>query len=265
MNNSNQGEYWEKRLSDNFGLHGTGFLGLGKNFNKWMYRIRAKVLERELGKLNIKPAEYRILDIGSGTGFYIDLWRQFGCKKVVGADITNVSVENLRKNFPEFEFYKMDIGNDQKDIDQIIDRQFDIVSAFDVLFHITDDKRYKNAFKNVYDRLADGGYFIFTENFLHKNYFQAEHQKGRTLENIEKLLGDLNFRIVRRSPSFVLMSNPIDSDSRFLKNSWRNISKLIRTNEYVGNVAGGLLFPIELLLLNLIHEGPSTEIMVCSK
>ena len=134
MNNSNQGEYWEKRLSDNFGLHGTGFLGLGKNFNKWMYRIRAKVLERELGKLNIKPVEYRILDIGSGTGFYVDLWRQFGCKKVVGADITNVSVENLRKNFPEYEFYKMDIGNDQKDIDQIIDRQFDIVSAFDVSF-----------------------------------------------------------------------------------------------------------------------------------
>ena len=63
----------------------------------------------------------------------------------------------------------------------------------------------------------------------------------------------------------MLMSNPIDSDSRFLKNSWQNISKLIRTNEYVGNVAGGLLFPIELLLLNLIHEGPSTEIMVCSK
>jgi len=265
VDNSNQGEYWEKRLADNFGLHGTGNLGLGKNFNTWMYRIRARVLQRVLRKLNIKPAEYQILDIGSGTGFYVNLWKQFGCKKVVGADITKVSVENLRKNFPEFEFYILDVGNDKKEIDHIIDRQFDIISAFDVLFHITDDKRYKNAFENVYNRLADGGYFIFTENFLHKNYFQAEHQKGRTLDSIEKILSDLNFRIIRRSPSFVLMSNPVDSDSTLLAYYWRNISKLIRTNENIGNIAGGLLFPVELLLLDLIHEGPSTEIMVCSK
>ena len=35
---------WEKRLNHEFGLHKVGFLGIGKNFNHWMYKVRKKAL-----------------------------------------------------------------------------------------------------------------------------------------------------------------------------------------------------------------------------
>jgi ribosomal protein L11 methylase PrmA len=34
-----------------------------------------------------------ILDIGSGTGFYVGLWKELSVRSVVGTDITNIAVE----------------------------------------------------------------------------------------------------------------------------------------------------------------------------
>jgi hypothetical protein len=33
-------DYWENRLNENFGLNGVGYIGLGKNYNHWLYKIK---------------------------------------------------------------------------------------------------------------------------------------------------------------------------------------------------------------------------------
>jgi hypothetical protein len=36
-------DYWENRLEENFGLHGAGFIGFGRSYNNWLYKVRRKV------------------------------------------------------------------------------------------------------------------------------------------------------------------------------------------------------------------------------
>ena len=56
-----------------------------------------------------------VLDIGCGTGFYVNLWRnKLGAKRIAGVDITNIAVDNLKRKYPgeAEEFCQADISSD---------------------------------------------------------------------------------------------------------------------------------------------------------
>ena len=254
-------DYWEKRLKDNFGLHGTGFIGLGKKYNSWMYRVRKHVFLKKLSLLNIDYDGIDVLDVGSGSGFYIGIWNNLGVKKIVGCDLTAVAVKNLKTSFPKCKFLELDISDN---VDSISDK-FDIISAFDMLFHIVDDERYSKALENIYRLLKPGGIFIFSENFIHQNPKNNKYQTSRSLNDIELIIKRCGFKILNRSPMFFLMNAPVDSNSVFFRKSWRLITKVVQKGEFFGSLLGIMLFPIEILMINLKKEGPSTEIMICKK
>jgi len=114
MNNDDTTEfdaksYWENRLNKNFGLHGTGYLGFGKQFNNWLYRVKKKTFLKTIDKLNLDIRSMDIIDIGSGTGFYIELWEALYPRMIVGTDITEISVKNLKEKFSSGKFFRLDI------------------------------------------------------------------------------------------------------------------------------------------------------------
>ena len=267
----NPKDYWERRLKENASLHGTGFLGLGRNYNNWMYRIRKKIFLHKMKSMHIDFKNTDILDIGSGTGFYVGLWKELGVRSLVGIDITNISVEYLKRQYPNEEFYQLDIGGEEEqDDDSKIDnirriRKYDIVSGFDVLFHIVDDKRYDQAIKNVHSLLKPDGFFVFSDNFVHKDTIRSVHQVSRTLNIIEKTLIRNGFEIVERCPMFVLMNAPIDSTKHINNLFWKAIVTSIRCNEIIGLILGGILYPLELILTSLMKETCSTEMMICRR
>ncbi len=254
-------DYWEKRLNDNFGLHGTGFIGLGKKYNSWMYRVRKRIFKQKLSLLNLGYDDIEVLDVGSGSGFYVKIWNELGVKKIVGCDLTNVAVKNLKKLFPNNEFLELDISNETLPMSE----KFDVISAFDMLFHIVDDGQYSKAMENIYSLLKPGGMFIFSENFIHQTPKNNRYQTSRSLKEIELIVKRCGFKVLNRSPMFFFMNAPVDSNSFFLKKSWRLITKAVQRGEFYGSLLGTMLYPIEVLLINLIKEGPSTEIMVCRK
>jgi SAM-dependent methyltransferase len=254
-------DYWEKRLNDNFGLHGTGFIGLGKKYNSWMYKVRKHVFLKKLSRLNICYGDINVLDIGSGSGFYIGIWNGLGVKKITGCDLTAVAVRNLKASFPNNTFYELDISEDVIPIPE----KFDIITAFDMLFHIVDDNKYSKAIENIYSLLKPGGLFIFSENFMHKNPNNNKYQTSRSLNDLEQIIKGCGFSILNRSPMFFFMNAPVDSDSVFFKKSWRLITKAVQRGESLGSLLGFILFPIEILMTSLKKEGPSTEIMICKK
>ena len=64
-------KYWELRLESNYGLHGVGYLGLGRYYNNWLYRIRRKAFFKSVSDIRLDSASCSIIDIGSGTGFFV--------------------------------------------------------------------------------------------------------------------------------------------------------------------------------------------------
>jgi SAM-dependent methyltransferase len=261
----NPADYWENRLKKNYGLDGTGFIGLGISYNRWMYKIRRQVVIREVRFLGVDCSNASILDVGSGTGFYLEIWKDLGCKKLSGIDITSTAIENLRIKYPQYEFLRADIGDNLDKSYNLFTTKYDLISSIDVLFHIVEDEQYRRAFKNIYDLLRPGGFFIFSENFLHVDSIRSPYQTSRSLHEIEDILSETGFKILKRIPFFVLMNNPVDTNSQLLRNHWKLTTRCIRKGANLGYIIGAFLYPIESILIRLFKEGPSTELMICKK
>jgi SAM-dependent methyltransferase len=255
--------YWNDRLCNNWGPHGVGTLVYGRYYNAWLYRVRKNVFRRVVSRLDIDLSESNVLDVGCGTGFYIEQWKKLGVKGLTGIDISDVAISRLSSKFKDTNLYRGDIS---EKISHLGQGAFDIVSAFDVLFHIVNDDRYREALKNIHYLLRDGGYFLFSDNFLHggsKRYM--DYWKSRPLSFIKTELEKTGFRVMLRTPMFVLMNSPVDTRYSVAEKYWEMAMLTVRRIELAGFFIGGFMYPIELLLTRLMKESPSTEIMVCKK
>lgn len=263
MTKFNPKEYWENRLTQEFSLQGVGRIDMGRNYNNWLYRVRRKVFIASIRSLRKDFADADILDIGSGTGFYIERWEELGCSKITGLDLTEVVVKQLKNKYPQHTFEQLDISD--KLTEKVRDWQFDIISGFDVLFHIVDDDRYYKAFENIYSMLATDGIFIFSDLFLHGETKRSTHIVHRSLKKIDHILSDVGFQVLDRRPMFVLMNAPWDSNSKVLKKFWQMLTKAVQRSDLAGQIVGSTLYPIELALVSAFKESPAAEIMICKK
>ena len=200
--------YWETRLTETYAIDGVGWAGMGSAFNTWMYRVRRSVFLREARQQLPAAATADVLDIGSGTGFYVERWHELGVRSVTGADITDKAVDALRRRHPGDEFVRLDIGDPAIGLDRAASTPS---RAMDVLFHVVDDERFDRSLRNVHALLRPGGTFLFSDNFLHGRELRMQHQVSRSLEDITRAVEAAGFEIVRRVPMFVLLNTPVDA------------------------------------------------------
>jgi len=260
----NARDYWESRLSQHYSLTGVGYRRLGLRFNEWMYRLRARVFARVAGSLGADWPAANVLDVGSGTGFYVEQWHRLGVPRVTGFDITTTAVAGLAARFPTDRFRQVDIGQALEPDLAALD-PFDAVSAMDVLFHIVDDDQYGRAFANIARLVRPGGWFLWSDNFLRHTTERVEHQVSRSLADSERLVRSAGFEIVGRVPMFVLMNYPADTRSRVAKLAWTAMVAPAALAEPLGWLVGAALYPIDLWLTGHTRESPTTEIMICRK
>jgi SAM-dependent methyltransferase len=254
--------YWEQRHVRKYGPESVGYAGLGVPYNVWMYRVRARVVERELQRAGIDLASRDVLDIGSGTGFYVRLWSRLGAKSIAGSDFSPFAVRALRDEFPGRSFFDLDVTTTALPADL---GQFDVVSAFDILYHIVKDDAYRRAIANIRSLVRPGGYFIFSENFMSRERETGLHQVSRTLSEIAGMLAENGLSVVARAPVFALMNRPLKSSNGFLNLTWRSIVRITKMNDRpnLAGWLGALLYPIDLACSRLMSTGPSTEVMIC--
>jgi len=235
-----------------------------------MYRIRGEVFDRVVqglgngeGGAGSGWSGKSVLDVGAGTGFYVDRWNRLGTR-VTGLDLTDVAVEQLSQGFPASRFIRADIGGP---LDQIPLRvaSFDAVSAFDVLFHIVDDVEYGRAFANIAQLLRPGGWFVWSDNFLRHPTERAAHQVSRSLAESTRCVEAAGLEVVARVPMFVLMNFPADSTSRLARSTWMAMAGAVMLGEPLGWALGAALYPLERVLVRTKRESPSTELMVCRR
>lgn len=255
-------QFWEGMHVQYHGFEAVGFVGLGAGFNFWMYHVRRHVLRRALARAGVSLEGATVFEVGAGTGFYVRRWLELGAAHVSGIDLSATAVEALRAEFPTVEFVHGDIAEPPE---ASYSRRYDLVSSFDVLYHIVDDARFVRALANIGELTRPGGHLLLSDNFLHGPAIRGREQVSRSLMEIDDALEAAGFETVLRLPMFFLMNNPIDSQSHFLRRSWRAIQRICYRSQTAGAVLGAVLFPLELLLTAVASEGPSTELVVCRR
>ena len=78
---------------------------------------------------NIDISGKKVLDIGTGTGAWGSLFLKSGAKAVTGADFSHKMIKQAKSSHPDMNF----IIADAKDLKEIPDNSFDIVTASYVL------------------------------------------------------------------------------------------------------------------------------------
>ena len=256
-------EYWERRLEEHDDLEGVGWFGLGRSFNRWMYAVRAKSFGRAVRThAGDRLSSMRVLDVGSGTGFYLDQWTRLGAGSITGSDLTEVAVERLRRRRPGIPTLQLDIGSAEPPTDGAT---YDAISAMDVLFHIVDEDAYRRAIANMAALLVPGGLLLFSENLLSDEAARAPSQVSRTREEIFGYLRESGLEPVEVTPMFWLMNSPVDTRRRALKVWWTLVSRAASLHDSVGFVVGAALYPVELLLIRTLPDGPSTRLVAARK
>ena len=260
----NPNNYWEDRLHKIKGLEGVGFKKLGSSFNKWAYKVRKHVFCKQMFNLNINFKESNVLDIGSGTGFYIQTWNEFNVNKITGIDIAPTVVKNLKKTFPKDHFFLSDIGDVDFNKNQQYEK-YDLISSMDVLFHIVDDKRFEQSIQNISSILKSGGHFIYSDFYLNGETIRGESQVSRSKVYLMDVFEKNGFELVLFKPFMYYTNKPADSKNPFIKAYWFLLENGLYVLPFMGYILGPLIYPFEILAVDAFKESPTTEFTVFLK
>lgn len=262
---SEAGRYWQERLEAHPGLEGVGYLGLGRRYNAWLYRVRRQVFLRALRSLDLPMGDLRVVDVGSGTGFYVDLLQRAGARGVEGVDIAEAAVSRLERRFPNGRFHCLDIA---AGLGPLSEGGFDLVTCCDVLFHVVDDRDFERAVGNLARLLADDGTLILMDNLLPGPTRRTAHQTSRSESHYLRTLSDAGLELRRRRPVFCLMNYPVASRRTGLRRLWSAAAARLSRAEVLAWAVGAALYPLELACLACLGRtggAPSTELLVCAR
>lgn len=203
----NPKNYWEDRLLSRFNLSGVGHLGFSGHYNKFLYKAKIRALKKVILSQHIDIHSKTVCDIGCGTGFFVSFYQVHGAKDIVGVDITSTSITNLKRKYPQYLFIKQDISSSL--LVSIINRKFDILNIFDVMYHITDDELFNQTIVNISRLINSNGFVFITDRWGSKNINLADHVKFRSKKVYEKILAENGFEIIAILPLYCLLNRPI--------------------------------------------------------
>jgi len=260
---SNAESYWDQRLDEHWGSHGTGCLAYGQKLNRWRDRGRVASFHRALRRQRLDHSRSRVLDVGTGTGLFLRQWAAEGAPHRCGVDIAPSAVRRLRSELPDVDLHQLDA----RDLAAAFPAAFfDAVSAMDLFFHLVEDEDYGKTLRAIGRVLKPGGVLLFSENCLP----QGEHACGRywrsrTLRQIEGLLQSANLKIIDRCPLLTLLNSPVRLPWQWPTRAWERTMLLAHHGEWVGCLLGATLYPLDRLLCRLTTGGPSTSLLVCRR
>ena len=256
--------YWEERYGL-FRLASSGHRDLPEAYNYWLYDRKKTRIQDGLRRERISVGSCHILELGCGTGVYVDMWKRMGAVSLTGFDITSISVENLAPKYPGYRFHKEDITDPT--LAERHSGSFDLVTAFDVLYHIVDDTRFSQAVANIGRFCRAGGLLLIHDVFLGGAEEDHGYIRWRSLATYKRELQKAGFEIRHRLPIFFLMIQAIDlRRGGFMSNLHERIWDVLRRFiDKCPDRAGHMLSSLDALLLSRSEDGPSMELVVCRK
>jgi SAM-dependent methyltransferase len=194
-------EYWSKRLERDFNLRGTGHIAYSERYNAWLYRRKARALRRALEG---DRRGTRALDAGSGVGWVVAELLRVGAR-VEGFDIAELAVDRLRIDFPEANFFRLTLGAEPIPRPN---QSYDVITAMDVLYHITDDVSWTNAVEELGRVLRFGGKLIVSDGLGATDETVAEHVRLRSRERWNHAASRAGLELTALDPLYRWLSRP---------------------------------------------------------
>jgi SAM-dependent methyltransferase len=195
--------YWQDRLADDFSLRGTGHIAYSEGYNRWLYRAKRRALRSALRGVR----RGRALDVGSGVGWVVEQLLAEGFA-VDGCDIAPVAVSRLRTRFPASTFVEHAVGDGRLPFP---DASFDVVTMFDVAYHVTDDDRFVAAVSDLARVAVPGGAVVVTDGFGSADVVPARHVRFRSRARWDAVVRDAGLAVDRVVPMFRWLSRDRDA------------------------------------------------------
>lgn len=257
-------KYWADRYKE-IDLTKSGHVDLPVEYNQWLYRRKKERLLESLYKAGFSPKGASVLEIATGTGVYVEMWKNLGVSRLSGIDISQNATDALAKRFPEYAFHKRDLA--EPGLASLTGAGYDLVTAVDMLYHVVNDSDFPVALENLAESCRPGGFFAIHDFFMHHREMDFGYIKLRTLKVYQAALEKAGFEIVSRTPTFFLTVQTYDYKSletkRTMDRIWaRFIHPFIDRSP---ELAGRLGYYSDRFLGSLLSEGPSFEMMICRR
>lgn len=272
INEFNYSSYWNNRLDNKFDIEGVGYIGLGKQYNEYLYKSRFDVLNGIIKKIFKKSKLKSVFEIGPGIGMFSDYFQKNGVDKYFAIDISQKSVEFLSQKYSNFKFIQGDISENEN---YPKDEKYDLVFGADVLLHLTNENKFKSALKNMSKMLNSNGYMLIFDAISKKCVKNtSSHVKIREIKYLRRLADENGMEVIANIPIFFFMSNPFDIDMINLEDEGAkviNIFNLIQNlfNESSINIKDEYkkvlleyLYYLDKLYLNNYKYGLSEKLII---
>jgi SAM-dependent methyltransferase len=262
--------YWSELHARSADESTVGYPQLATSLNAAMYRSTQLAVERTLTEAGVEVTGSRVLDVGSGTGVWIDFWQRRGAAHLAGVDLAEPSVERLRSLWPTYAFSRVDIG----DAGAELPGDNDLVSAMSILLHIVDDTRFRRAVANLAAALRPGGILIAIEPIVLHRWWGPEFggdaaSKARPVADYRAALDAARLELCLVRPATVLLANVVDTRReivfRALERYWSLLTRAVGDREAVGRAAASVLGPLDALAIRLAKTGPSAKVLVARR
>ncbi len=201
--------YWQERVGGGVDVAVVGHRAMGRAYNGEIYARRFEALESMLARhVDKPPGQLRVLDIGCGSGIYTGFWKAKGVREYTGLDISARTIDHLGEAYPGYRFVHADVGEALPDAIRDQDR-FDIVTVFDVLYHIVDEQRFLSAIANIAGQLAGDGRLFVMDFLCRHDYPVSDHVIYRARDRYLTGLRDRNLELVDSELLFHFLVPPI--------------------------------------------------------
>jgi SAM-dependent methyltransferase len=262
------GAYWRERVGADADLAVVGHRAMGRAYNGEIYARRIEAMESMLERHVDKPlAQLRVLDIGCGSGFYTGFWQARGVREYVGLDISSRTIDRLADAYPGYRFVHADITEALPDA--LSDREsFDIITVFDVLYHIVDERRFASAIANIGELISDNGQLFIMDWLYHRDYQVSRHVINRARDAYLAEFGKNDLALADSELLFHFLVPPI-AGIRIIDVLLNGVFKVfgycLRLNDRVASGIAGQLRRLDSRLRERGVSMPNNELLVFAR